>query len=611
MRPVDLRAPEKLTKGLRGDAGTADRQNVIPDRDFPTNPTLERPFPPSSVLSHAGPRRVTDVIVGRGFATREDVDAVASAAREAGVSLEQMLVARGTITAEQRGMAVAERLGLEFVDLSARPVDLAAVALLPAEIARRCVLVPIGREDERTLLVAMADPTDVVAIDDVEIHTGLSVHAVVATPEDIATVIGQTSRLDNAVSQVIEEEAELHEGDETTLEAGELQEAASETPVVKLINSLLSQAVSQGASDIHFEPGTREMRVRLRIDGVLKEAARVPPRMVPPLVSRIKIMCELDISERRLPQDGRLGLIVAGNPVDIRVVTMPTVHGETVVMRLLDRSAALIDLDRLGLETGARARLDDAIGQAHGSVLVTGPTGSGKSTTLYAILNALNAPDRNIVTIEDPVEYQLDGITQVPVNLRSGLSFATGLRSMMRADPDIIMVGEIRDRETAQISIEAALTGHLLFSTMHTNDAPSAITRLVEMGIEPFLVASSVRCVLAQRLARMLCAHCRRPVTLKLDALRRAGFDAEHDVEAFEAGGCARCGGGGYRGRVGLYEIMPISPAIRELALENASSDRIAETARAEGMRTLRDDAFAKICAGLTAVDEVMRVLGT
>ncbi len=582
---------------------------MFPDHDF-AGSVLEPSFPAASAAGLAGPRRVIDVIVEHGFATREQVDASVSAARAAGVPTEHMLVLRGVISPEQRGMAVAERLGLEFVDLSARPVDLAAVALLPAEIARRCELVPIGRVDERTLLVAMADPTNVVAIDDVEIHTGFSVRAVVATPEDIAGVISQTSRLDETVHQVIEEEAEQHELEATALDAAELREAV-ETPVVKLVNSLLSQAVSQGASDVHFEPGPSEMRVRLRVDGVLQEAARVPARMVPPLISRIKIMCELDISERRLPQDGRLGLIVGGAPIDIRVVTMPTVHGETVVMRLLDRSAGLIDLDRLGLEAGARAQLDDAIGQAHGSVLVTGPTGSGKSTTLYAILNALNQPDRNIVTIEDPVEYQLSGITQVPVNLRSGLSFAAGLRSMMRADPDIIMVGEIRDRETAQISIEAALTGHLLFSTMHTNDAPSAITRLVEMGIEPFLVASSVRCVVAQRLTRMLCTNCRRPVTLKADALRRAGFAAEHDIDAFDAAGCARCNGGGYRGRVGVYEIMPISPTIRDLALENAASDRIADTARAEGMRTLREDAFAKVREGLTAVDEVMRVLGT
>ena len=456
----------------------------------------------------------------------------------------------------------------------------------------------------------MADPTNVVAIDDVEIRTGMSVRPVVATLEDILAVIGNTTRLDTAVSQVIEEEELAHEALPTEV-APDPDEATADTPVVKLVNSLLSQAVSQGASDVHFEPGPHEMRVRLRVDGVLQEIARVPGRMVPSLISRIKIMCELDISERRMPQDGRLGLTVEGSPVDIRVVTLPTVHGESVVMRLLDRSAALIELPRLGLEQSSEARLRDAIGQSHGSVLVTGPTGSGKSTTLYALLNALNHPDRNIVTIEDPVEYQLDGITQVPVNLRSGLTFAAGLRSMMRADPDIIMVGEIRDRETAQISIEAALTGHLLLSTLHTNDAPGAITRLVEMGIEPFLVASSVRCVVAQRLMRTLCPSCRRPVSLKADALQRAGFMVEDDVEAHEAAGCARCGGGGFRGRVGIYEVMPITPAIRDLALASASSDKIGVTARAEGMRTLRDDAFGKLEQGLTSIDEVMRVLGT
>jgi type IV pilus assembly protein PilB len=579
-----------------------------------TAPPLDgaAPVPPVPARAAGGFRRLTDVIVDMGFATREQVDEVLPAAREAGLSAEQCLVDRGVITAEQRGLAIAERLGLEFVNLSSHQIDLAAVNLLAPDIAKRLELVPIGRDDGRTLVVAMADPTNVVAIDDVEIHTGFGVRAVVATPEDIEAVLANATRLDSSVTQVIEQDAEEAPSEELGIsDRAELQEAASETPVVKLVNQLLSQAVAQGASDIHFDAGASEMRVRLRVDGVLVEVARVPARMVPALISRMKIMCELDISERRLPQDGRLGLTVDGAPIDIRAVTIPTVHGESVVMRLLDRSAALIDLDRLGLESSARTRLDEAIGLAHGSVLVTGPTGSGKSTTLYAIINQLNAPDRNIVTIEDPVEYQLDGITQMPVNVRQGLTFAAGLRSMMRADPDIIMVGEIRDHETAQISIEAALTGHLLFSTLHTNDAPSAITRLVEMGIEPFLVASSIRCVIAQRLTRTLCTSCRRPVTLRADALRHAGFECEHDIEAFEAGGCARCAGSGYRGRAGIYEIMPISPAIRQHALDRAASDTIALTARNEGMRNLRDDALRKVREGLTAIDEVVRVLGT
>jgi type IV pilus assembly protein PilB len=565
------------------------------------------PAPPARApgTGGGGIRFVTDIIVERGFASREHVEEAILAARSAGITPEQLLVDEGTITAEQRGRAVAERLGLEFLDLSSHRVDMAAVSLLPADVAKRCELVPIAREGERTLVVAMADPANVVAIDDVEIQTGMNVRTAVATREDILAVIGQMTRMDSAVTEVVDEEQA------EPVELTDLQEAATETPIVKLVNSMLSQAVSQGASDVHFEPGAHEMRVRLRVDGVLQEIAKVPARMVAGLVSRIKIMCELDISERRLPQDGRLGLTVEGAQIDIRAVTLPTVHGESVVMRILDRSNALIEIPRLGLDQFSLDRLSAATRHAHGSVLVTGPTGSGKSTTLYAVLNSLNTPDKNIVTIEDPVEYQLEGITQVAANTRSGLTFATGLRSMMRADPDIIMVGEIRDRETAQISIEAALTGHLVLSTLHTNDAPGSITRLVEMGIEPFLVASAVRCVVAQRLARVLCTSCKRPVTLEASVLEGSGFPAHQNVEAHEAAGCTRCGGTGYRGRIGIYEIMPVSDGIRDLTLHSASADRIAATARAEGMRTLRDDAFEKVRQGVTSIEEVTRVLGS
>src|SRR5450755_30817 len=505
-------------------------------------------------------RFLTDIIVELGFASRQRVEQAVLTAREAGRPADQVLVEEQVITAEQRGRAVAERLGLEFLDLSQGRLDMAAVNLLPADVAKRCELVPIAREDDRTLVVAMADPANLVAIDVVEIQTGMSVRAVVATREDILAVITQMSRLDSSVSSAVDE-ANV---DTEPIELTDRQDQATETPIVKLVNQLLSQAVAQGASDVHFEPEPREMRVRLRVDGVLNEVARIPGRMVPGVVSRIKIMAELDISERRMPQDGRFGLSVDGAPIDIRVVTLPSVHGESVVMRILDRSNALIELNKLGIEDRARARLEDATRHAHGCVLVTGPTGSGKSTTLYAVLNILNSPDKNVVTIEDPVEYQLSGVTQVPVNPRSGLTFASGLRSMMRADPDIIMVGEIRDRETAQISIEAALTGHLVLSTLHTNDAPGSITRLVEMGIEPFLVASAVRCVVAQRLTRVLCTSCKRPVTLEASVLEHSSFAAHEDVAAYEAVGCTRCGGGGYRGRIGIYEIMPISDAIAE-----------------------------------------------
>jgi type IV pilus assembly protein PilB len=552
-----------------------------------------------------GPMRfLTEVIVDLGFAPRERVEAAMLSARDVGVTPDQLLVDQGVITPEQRARAIAERLGLDYLDLTQYRLDMAAVNLLPPDVTRRCELVPVARQGEDTLVVAMADPANVVAIDDVEIQTGMNVQVAVATREDILAVIANMTRLDSAVTEVVEDDSHAE------VEMFDVHDAATETPIVKLVNALLSQAVSHGASDVHFEAEAREMRVRIRIDGVLEEIARVPGRMVPGVVSRIKIMCELDISERRLPQDGRVGLNVDGKQIDIRVVTLPTVHGESVVMRILDRSNVLIEIPRLGLDEFSMGRLQAATGHAHGSVLVTGPTGSGKSTTLYAVLNSLNTPDKNIVTIEDPVEYQLDGVTQVAVNARSGLTFATGLRAMMRADPDIIMVGEVRDRETAQISIEAALTGHLLLSTLHTNDAPSSITRLVEMGIEPFLVASSVRCVIAQRLARVLCPGCKKPVTLESSVLARSGFHVEHDIAGYEASGCPRCSGSGYRGRVGIYEIMPVSDEIRDLALHSASSDRIAETAREQGMRTLREDAFEKVKQGVTAVDEVLRVLG-
>jgi type IV pilus assembly protein PilB len=580
---------------------------ATPDFDSGLMPAVSDPPPVRARPSGnggGGIRFVTDIIVERGFTSRERVEQAILTARTAGITPEQLLVDQGAISPEQRGRAVAERLGLEFLDLSAYQVDMAAVSLLPPDVAKRNELVPIARDDERTLVVAMADPANVVAIDDVEIQTGMNVRTAVATLEDILAVIAQTTRLGSAVTEVVEDVQS------EPVELTDLQEAATETPIVKLVNSLLAQAVSQGASDIHFEPGALEMRVRLRVDGVLTEIAKVPARMVPGLVSRMKIMCELDISERRLPQDGRLGLTVEGTQIDIRAVTLPTVHGESVVMRILDRSNALIEIPKLGLDPYSLGRLSTATRHAHGSVLVTGPTGSGKSTTLYAVLNSLNTPDKNIVTIEDPVEYQLDGITQMAANRRSGLTFATGLRSMMRADPDIIMVGEIRDAETAQISIEAALTGHLVLSTMHTNDAPGSITRLVEMGIEPFLVASAVRCVVAQRLARVLCTTCKRPVTLEASVLQGSGFGIHEDVAAYEAVGCTRCGGGGYRGRIGVYEIMPVSDAIRDLTLHSASADQIAATARAEGMRTLRDDAFEKVRAGVTSIEEVMRVLG-
>jgi type IV pilus assembly protein PilB len=349
----------------------------------------------------------------------------------------------------------------------------------------------------------------------------------------------------------------------------------------------------------------------MRIDGVLSDEASVPKRMVSGVISRIKIMSDLDISERRIPQDGRVGLTIDGRHVDVRVVTLPSVHGESVVMRILDKDNARLDLERLGMQEAELDRFRRAFRKAHGAVLVTGPTGSGKSTSLYAAINELNEREKNIITIEDPVEYQLDGVTQVQINPKAGLSFATGLRSMMRADPDILMVGEIRDRETAQIAIEGALTGHMVLSTLHTNDAPAAVTRLIEMGIEPFLIASAIDCVVAQRLARTLCSNCKKRVMLPAAVVQDHGFNAPYDIEAYEPVGCTRCGGTGYRGRVGLYEVMTVSEEIRSLTLARSSSEQIGLVAAQEGMRRLREDGLDKVKSGQTSIAEVARITGS
>ena len=398
------------------------------------------------------------------------------------------------------------------------------------------------------------------------------------------------------------------QGEEELADVTEIRESADDAPVIKLVNSIIAQAVEERASDIHFEPDGRDMRVRFRVDGVLRETTQIPRRMVPGVVSRVKIMADLDIAEKRLPQDGRVSLTVEGHAIDTRVVTMPRVDGEGIVMRILDKSAALIGLDQLGMSEQCAELFQAAFHSSHGAVLATGPTGSGKSTTLYGALNEINEPERNIITIEDPVEYQLAGVNQLQVNIKAGLTFASGLRAMLRADPDVIMVGEIRDGETAKIAVESALTGHLVLSTLHTNDAPSAISRLTEMGIEPFLTASAVDCVVAQRLARMLCKHCKRATVLSVDELTSAGFRTGFELEAYEPVGCARCGGSGYKGRLGLYEVMTITDEIRDLTIAVSSAEEIRGVAAQQGMHSLRDDGLAKVAAGITSLGEVSRV---
>ncbi len=549
------------------------------------------------------PRSLTEVIVELGFCSRERVLEAIELAAATGSTADRVLLERGAISPEAVAVALAERHGLDYVDLSVFNVDMAAAHLVTPQVAKRHDALPIATAGERALVVAMADPANVHAVDDIAILTGFQIRVVVTTSEDISNVIARLTR----TSDVVQESDEDGRGDETAVV--ELHESADDAPVVRLVHQLVGQAVERGASDLHLTPDGEDLRVRFRVDGVLRDITTVPRRMAAGVVSRMKIMAELDIAERRVPQDGRVGLNVDGHRVDLRVVTVPTVRGEGVVMRILDKEAVVMDLAELGMEEAELHRFHRAYTQSHGAVLVTGPTGSGKSTTLYAALDVVNTPDRHIITIEDPVEYQVDGITQIQVNQRAGLQFATGLRAIVRADPDVIMVGEIRDRETAQIAIEAALTGHLVLSTLHTNDAATSITRLIEMGIEPFLVASALDCVVAQRLVRVLCPHCKRRVILPQATLREYGYAAAFDVEGFEPVGCKHCGGSGYRGRTGIYEVMTLSPEIRALALERRSADEILELAVVQGMHRLKDDGLEKVKQGRTSMAEIARVV--
>jgi type IV pilus assembly protein PilB len=549
-------------------------------------------------------RRIGEVIVELGFATAEVVEAAVEQARGNGEPTGKVLLETGVLSPDQLAHAVAERFGLDYVDLSIFKADMGAANLVSPAAARRYQAVPVAYLDERTILLAMADPTNILAVDDVAMMTGFEVRRAVTSREDIDALLSQLGRIDDAIQEPADE-------DPQEIEVTDLRETADDAPVIKLVHAIIADAVQRGASDIHFDPAEKETRVRFRVDGVVSDSTTVPRRMVPGVVSRVKIMANLDISESRRPQDGRMGLKVDGRNIDIRVLTMPTVNGESVVMRILDKESVVMDLDALGMHDDERARFEKAIGRSYGAVLVTGPTGSGKTTTLYAALKSLNTPDKTLITIEDPVEYQLDGVKQVQVNQKVDLTFATGLRSMLRADPNIIMVGEIRDHDTAQIAVEAALTGHLVLSTLHTNDAPTAITRLVEMGIEPFLVASSIECVVAQRLARTLCTACRRPTKVTKATLVENGFEVSAGISAHEAVGCRRCGGTGYKGRTGLYETMPITDEIRSLVLQRASAAEVAEVAVQQGMRRLRGDGLDKVKQGLTTVEEVVRVTGT
>ncbi|HSK95726.1 MAG TPA: ATPase, T2SS/T4P/T4SS family [Euzebyales bacterium] len=551
---------------------------------------------------------LAQILLAKGLVT-EDVLADAQFEQRAiHKPLGRILVDREIITEAQLLSGLAEQMSLEFVDLRDQTVDGAVVALVPEVLARRHGIIPIGFDEDGRLRLAMSDPANVLAIDDVRTITDRAVVPVVATYEDVLAAIEQSHSADVTVESAASELDVADEPEDVDARAAESDNA----PIVRFVNAIIQQAVSARASDIHIEPGEREVGVRLRIDGVLHTVTRQRRSIHAGVVSRLKIMADLDIAERRLPQDGRINLRSGGRQIDLRISTLPTVHGEKVVMRILDKTTIQLKLSELGFLDHNYAHYERNFRRPYGMILVTGPTGSGKSTTLYATLNVLASPDVNVVTTEDPVEYQLPGINQVQINTKTGLTFPRALRSILRQDPDIVLVGEMRDHETAQIGMEAALTGHLVLSTLHTNDAPSAVTRLTEMGIDSFLVASAVDCVLAQRLARRLCDTCREPYQPTGVELRAAGLPWRDDdplPTLWRAVGCRRCGDTGYRGRLAIHEVMEVSETLETLIVAGGATDQIRDAAHAEGMLTLREDGLAKVLMGQTTLKEIARVI--
>ncbi|NMM17220.1 MAG: Flp pilus assembly complex ATPase component TadA [Cellulomonas sp.] len=551
-----------------------------------------------------------EILLDEGLVTEGQLMAALDEQVARGQSLGRTLVEIGILSEGQLVAALARQVGMEFIDLDDYPVDRMAVATVPASLCRRYTVLPIAIQNG-TLILATADPGNVVAVDDVRTMSRMPVTPVVATFENLARAIDRYCRSDGEMedlSSAFEEEASLAQAE--AAKVGEYVD--DDAPIVRYVNLLVSQAITDRASDIHIEPAEHDLRVRYRIDGVLHEMQRSPKQIQGGVISRVKILSDIDIAEKRKPQDGRMSVVHNGRKIDLRVATLPTVWGEKIVMRILDNSTASLDLRDLSFLDGNYATYHEAFTKPYGMILVTGPTGSGKSTTLYATLNAISRPEINVITVEDPVEYRLDGINQVQVNPKAGLNFASALRSILRSDPDVVLIGEVRDHETAQIAIEAALTGHMVLSTLHTNDAPSAITRLIEMGIEPFLVGSALDAVVAQRLARKLCDKCKEPYEpdeVELVGARFPWVTGEEIPILHRAVGCVTCSKTGYRGRIALHEVMRVTEEIERLAVSRASAAEITQVARRQGMIALRDDGWTKVVMGLTSIEEILRVV--
>ena len=555
----------------------------------------------------APPRLLGEILVQERLTTPDMIEQALARAKTTGERLGEALVALGAVTLADVLRALALQRHLPFLGRDELPSPLPLVKNLSAKYLRQYTICPVSIEGN-VLTIATADPLDPVVVDDLRQATGLSVRLVVSVPDVIAEALDRT--YDGAATplQRIVEGMEDESGAGGEEDINQLRDMAFEAPVVRLVNLLVENAIEAGASDIHIEPFEDTLRVRYRIDGILFDQESPPRRLQAAVTSRVKLMAEMNIAERRLPQDGRIRVTLHGNRVDIRVSTIPTVHGESIVMRLLDRGSVFLPLEKLGFGPRTLARFDALIRRPHGIVLVTGPTGSGKTTTLYGALDKINSSDRKIITVEDPVEYQLKGVNQIPVKPKIGLTFATGLRHIVRQDPDVILIGEIRDLETAEIAIQASLTGHLVFSTLHTNDAPGAITRLQDMGVEPYLIASVLEGVLAQRLVRRVCAACRAPDTPGAADLGALGIEGAADVRLWRGRGCGECRGTGYRGRTGIYELFVLTEDARSLILRRAPGREIRRAALEAGMLTLRLDGWAKACEGVTTVEEILRV---
>jgi type IV pilus assembly protein PilB len=553
-------------------------------------------------------KQLGDILLERGLVTHDQLNGAVEEQQRLGRSLGRVLVDLGVLTEAQLVAALAAQIGMQFVDLTDYSVDGSAVSRVPDGVCRRHTAMPIGYEDGK-LLVAMADPANVFALDDIRAISGLEVKPVVATKPDVLAAINKYHRGDAEMDDLT---MALDASSEDDDDLSKIKEVVEDAPIVKFVNLLITQAIQDRASDIHIEPAERDLRVRFRIDGVLHEVMRSPKTITSGVTSRLKIMADINIAERRIPQDGRLSVTSNGKKIDLRVATLPTVWGEKIVMRILDNSTAMLKLSDLGFSDPNYEVYSKSFIKPYGMILVTGPTGSGKSTTLYATLNIVSKPEVNVITVEDPVEYRLPGINQVQTNVKAGLTFAAALRSILRSDPDIVLLGEIRDGETAHIAVEAALTGHLVLSTLHTNDAPSAIVRLTEMGIEPFLVGSALDCVLAQRLARKLCPKCKEAYVPTPEMLKSNRFPWQDGMDLptiYRPVGCANCSKTGYKGRIALHEVMAVDEEIERLTVEHASSMVIGRHAVEAGMITLRHDGLLKVMSGVTSIEEIYRVV--